>query len=36
MAIIAVDMIIEALDVHQWQNRHEINSWKEIKQELEK
>ena len=36
MAIIAVDMIIEALDAHQWQNRHEIDSWKEIKQELEK
>ena len=35
-ALIAVDLILTALDVHQWQNRQEINYWNEVKQEIEK
>lgn len=36
-ALIAVDLILEtALDTHQWQNRHEVDYWQEVKQEIEK
>jgi len=35
-ALLAVDLILTALDVHQWQNRQEINYWNEVKQEIEK
>ena len=35
-ALIAVDEIIEALEEHQWQNRHIIEDYKLIKQEIEK
>jgi hypothetical protein len=35
-ALLAVDLIITALDAHQWQNRQEISYWKEVKQEIEK
>jgi hypothetical protein len=34
-ALIAVDKIIEALEEHQWQNRHVIDDYKLVKQELE-
>ena len=34
-ALLAVDLILTALDVHQWQNRQEINYWNEVKQEIE-
>ena len=34
--LIAVDLILTALDAHQWQNRQEIDYWKEVKQEIEK
>ena len=35
-ALIAVDLILTALDAHQWQNRHETVYWKEVKHEIEK
>ena len=35
-ALIAVDNIIDALDVHQWQNKKEIDYWQEVKTEVEK
>lgn len=35
-ALIAVDEIIEALDYNQWQNKNQINYYKEVKQEIEK
>jgi hypothetical protein len=35
-ALLAVDEVIEALDFHQWQNRNEIDWWKEVKIEIEK
>jgi hypothetical protein len=35
-ALIAVDLILTALDAHQWQNRQEINYWNEVKQEIQK
>jgi hypothetical protein len=35
-ALIAVDLILTALDIHQWQNRQEIDYWNEVKQEIEK
>ena len=35
-ALLAVDLILTALDVHQWQNRQEIDYWNEVKQEIEK
>ena len=35
-ALIAVDEIIEALDYNQWQNRNQINYYKEVKIEIEK
>jgi hypothetical protein len=35
-ALLAVDLILTALDVHQWQNRHETVYWKEVKHEIEK
>ena len=34
-ALIAVDEVIQALDFHQWQNRNEIDWWKEVKIEIE-
>lgn len=34
-ALITVDKIIEALEEHQWQNRHVIEDYKLVKQELE-
>lgn len=34
-ALIAVNKIIEALEEHQWQNRHVIEDYKLVKQELE-
>jgi hypothetical protein len=34
-ASIAVDEIIEALEEHQWQNRHVIEDYKLVKQEIE-
>ncbi len=34
-ALIAVDEIIEALEEHQWQNRHIIDNYKLVKQEIE-
>ena len=34
-ALIAVDEIIEALDYNQWQNRNQINYYKEVKIEIE-
>jgi hypothetical protein len=35
-ALIDVNNTIEALEEHQWQNRHIIEDYKLIKQELEK
>jgi hypothetical protein len=35
-ALIAVDLILTALDAHQWQNRQEIDYWNEVKQEIKK
>ena len=35
-ALIAVDEILEALEEHQWQNRHVTEYWEEVKQEIEK
>ena len=35
-ALIAVDEIITALEEHQWQNRHVIEDYKLIKEELKK
>ena len=35
-ALIGVDLILTALDAHQWQNRHETVYWKEVKDEIEK
>ena len=35
-ALIAVDLILVGLGAHQWQNRHEVDYWKEVKQEIEK
>jgi hypothetical protein len=35
-ALLAVDLILTALDAHQWQNRHETVYWKEVKHEIEK
>ncbi len=32
--LLDIDNIIEALDEHFWQNRHEIEYWKEIKKEV--
>jgi len=34
-ALIAVDEIIKALEEHHWQNRHVIEDYKLVKQELE-
>jgi hypothetical protein len=34
-SIYTVEKIIEALDVHQWQNREEIKFHNEVKKELE-
>jgi hypothetical protein len=34
-ALIAVDEIIEALEEHQWQNRHIIDNYKLVKHEIE-
>ena len=35
-ALLAVDLILTALDVHQWQNRQEIDYWNEVKQEIKR
>lgn len=35
-ALIAVNEIIGALDYNQWQNKNQINYYKEVKQEIEK
>ncbi len=34
-ALITINACIEALDIHQWQNRNEIDYWKEVKLNLE-
>jgi hypothetical protein len=34
-SIYSVEKIIEALDVHQWQNREEIEFYNKVKKELE-
>lgn len=34
-ALVAVDEIVEALGYNQWQNRNQINYYKEVKQEIE-
>jgi hypothetical protein len=33
-ALIAVDLILVGLGAHQWQNRHEVDYWNEVKQEI--
>ena len=35
-ALIAVDVIINALEIHQWQNKSVIEYYLEVKQEIEK
>lgn len=35
-ALILIKNTIEALDVHQWQNRKEIEFYNEVKKEIEK
>jgi hypothetical protein len=34
--LIAIDEVIKALEEHQWQNRHTIENYKQIKLEVEK
>lgn len=35
-ALIATDKIIEALQMHNWQNKKEIDYYREVEQEIEK
>ena len=35
-ALIAVNKILESLEEHHWQNRHIIDNYKLVKQEIEK
>lgn len=34
-ALIAVDEVIKALQEHQWQNRHVIDEYEQLKKELD-